>query len=92
MKFWRRRPAPAPAQPRANPTRIAVLEHDLLGIPPEPGTAAALVVAMRMTGTCLEHDPADVTGFGDARSSGVCVRCGVRMVLDEDGEWIAARA
>lgn len=93
MKLWpRRRPAPAPARPRANPTRIAVLEHDLLGIPPQPGTAAALAIALRRTGTCLEHDAADVTGFGDARPSAVCVRCGVHLVQGEGGGWAPARA
>ncbi|GGR71069.1 MULTISPECIES: hypothetical protein [Streptomyces] len=90
MKFWpRRRPPVAPAPPRANATRIAVIEHDLLGIPPEPGSAAALVIAMRRTGTCIEHEPVETTGFHEARRHGLCTRCGAAMVLEED-EWRVA--
>ena len=93
MRLWpRRRPAPVPVRPRANPTRIAVLEHDLFGIPPEPGTAAALTIALRRAGTCVEHDPVDVTSFGDVRPSALCGRCGTCMVLGEDGDWTSARA
>lgn len=92
MKFWPRRRQPtAPAPERANPTRIAVLEHDLLGIPPEPGSAAALTIAMRRTGKCVEHQPVETTGFGEARPNGLCTQCGVVMVLDE-GEWRVAAA
>lgn len=92
MKLWPRRPTPAPARPIANPTRIAVLEHDLLGIPPEPGTAAALTIAIRRTGTCFKHDPVDVTVLGDPQPSAVCARCGNCMVLNEDGAWAPAPA
>ncbi|MGA5604016.1 hypothetical protein ACPCUF_23770 [Streptomyces griseoincarnatus] len=92
MKFWpRRRPPAAPEPERANPTRIAVLEHDLLGIPPEPGSAAALVVALRRTGTCVEHEPVETTTFGEARLTGLCTRCGAAMV-EEEGEWRVATA
>jgi hypothetical protein len=92
VKFWpRRAPAPAPARPRANPTRIAVLEHDLLGIPPEPGTAAALSIALRSAGTCFRHDPVETTGLGE-QTNGVCTRCGAAMVLDDEGDWTIARA
>ena len=82
MKLWpRRRPEPA-ARPRANPTRIAVLEHNLLGIPPQPGTAAALVIGMRRLGTCTEHEPVETTGLGE-RPNGLCTRCGAAMLLDD---------
>lgn len=91
MRFWPRRHPPAPAPVRANPTRIAVLEHDLLGIPPQPGTAAALIIAMRRIGTCTEHAPVETTGLDDARPTALCTRCGVAMVL-EDGEWRTAAA
>lgn len=48
LRFWKR---PAAAQPpRPDRLRIAVLEHELFGIEPEPGTAAALVVALRRFG------------------------------------------
>ncbi|MER6832690.1 hypothetical protein ABT320_01650 [Streptomyces cellulosae] len=92
MKFWpRRRPPATPEPERANPTRIAVLEHDLLGIPPKPGSAAALAIAMRRTGTCIDHDPVEMTGFGEARPNGLCTRCGAAMVLDDEGAWQVAR-
>ncbi|MEU9921896.1 hypothetical protein AB0H51_11465 [Streptomyces griseoluteus] len=89
MKLWpRRRPAPAP--PRANPTTIAVLEHDLLGIPPQPGTAAAAVIALRRVGTCLTHQPVDTTTMNSPQPVGVCGRCGAAMVLGDDGGWTVA--
>ena len=43
---WKRRPD-ALAVPRPNYTAIAVMEHDLFGIQPKPGTAAAAIVGMR---------------------------------------------
>lgn len=92
MRLWpRRAPAPAPARPRANPTRIAVLEHDLLGIPPEPGTAAALTIALRRLGSCIEHEPVETTGLGE-QPNAMCTRCGATMVQDDDGTWIVAGA
>lgn len=77
---------------RADPTRTAVLEHDELGIPPEPGSAAAVQVAMRSTTACTEHEPIETTSIGDPRPSGMCGRCGVGMVQDEDGQWVLAAA
>jgi len=92
MPAWPRRNRPAASAPeRANPTRIAVLEHDLFGILPEPGTAAALVIAMRRTGTCVVHEPVETTGLGEAQPNGLCTRCGAAMVLDGDA-WRAATA
>lgn len=93
MKWWQRRQhrAPAaPAPPRANPTRIAVLENDLLGIPPKPGTTAAAIVALRRVADCSEHVPVDTTELGDLRPQGMCTRCGKRMVEDEAGQWVIA--
>lgn len=86
---WKRRPDEAPATPRPDYTAIAVLEHDLFGIKPTPGTAAALVVAMRRTGTCLTHQPVETTTFGESISNGVCTRCGTPMVLNDAGDWTA---
>ncbi|MER6249400.1 hypothetical protein [Streptomyces griseorubiginosus] len=43
---WRRHPTTA-LRPRPDYTAIAVLEHDLFGIQPEPGTAAAAIIGMR---------------------------------------------
>ncbi|WP_394425453.1 hypothetical protein [Streptomyces sp. SGAir0957] len=76
MKLWPRGSASVPVRPRADRVRIAVLEHDLLGIAPEPGTAAALTIALRRAGTCFEHDPVETTDFGDTRAHGLCGRCG----------------
>ncbi len=93
MRLWpRRRPDPAPARPRADHIRIAVLEHDLLDIPPEPGTAAALTIGLRRTGTCFDHEVVDATAYGDPQPVGLCTRCGVHMAQDENGDWTPARA
>lgn len=85
----RRDPLPVPA-PGPDYAAIAVLENDLLGIAPAPGTAAALTVALRRTGTCLTHKPIDTTCFSDPRPTGVCEGCGRSMVRNDDGEWTIA--
>lgn len=82
----RRKHQSQPAE-RANPTRIAVLEHDLLGIQPEPGSHAALAIALRRTGTCIRHQPVEVTSFSDPRPVGLCTGCGANMVLNDTGHW-----
>lgn len=46
MKWFRRRAATA-AQPRADRTQIALLEHELFGIEPEPHSAAAFVIDLQ---------------------------------------------
>lgn len=93
MKLWpRRKPTPEPARPRANHTRIAVLEHDLLGIKPEPGSMAALTIAMRRTATCLEHQPIETTTFSDPYTTAMCAGCGGVMVQGDDGAWQLAGA
>jgi hypothetical protein len=76
--------------PVANPTRIAVLEHDLLGVTPKPGTAAAAVIALRSIGTCIEHDPIDVGTLGQIPGTSViCGRCGNHLVNTESGWRLA---
>ncbi|MEU8473749.1 hypothetical protein [Streptomyces hygroscopicus] len=90
MKLWPRRPATAPERPRANPTRIAVLEHDLLGIPPEPGSMAALTIALRRTASCMEHDPVDTSTVSDSHPTALCAGCGRHMVQDSEGRWQVA--
>ncbi|MEU1800886.1 hypothetical protein [Streptomyces sp. NPDC019937] len=44
MRNWFRRRRP---RPRADHVRIAELEHELFGIEPEPGTAAAFIIGLR---------------------------------------------
>lgn len=90
MRFRRRRPEPQPAPPpHPNYTAIAVLEHDELGIQPQPGTAAALVIALRkFAANCTEHQPVDTTMLGEAGRHGVCARCGCDMAQDSDGQWV----
>jgi hypothetical protein len=80
---------PEPA-PRPNPTRIAVLEHDLYGIQPEPGTPAALTIALRRTGTCITHDPVEITSMTDNRANALCTGCGAHMIHSRDGGWRVA--
>jgi hypothetical protein len=85
----RRKQQPESA-PVANPTRIVVLEYDLLGVTPTPGTAAAAVIALRRLGTCLEHDPIDVGTLGQIPGTSViCGRCGNHLVNTESGWRLA---
>jgi len=74
---------------RPNPVRIAVLEHDLFGVQPEPGTAAALAVGMRAVGQCWQHKPAATLVLGPITEA-VCTQCGRRMELDDAGRWVLA--
>jgi hypothetical protein len=74
--------------PQPNLTRIAVLEHDLLGVKPIPGTAAAAILSLRRAGTCIEHDATDVSTFD--QGSGfriICIRCGNYLMPTEIGGW-----
>ncbi|MFJ2717426.1 hypothetical protein [Streptomyces sp. NPDC087437] len=91
MRLWPRRRT-TPAQEWANPTTIAVLEHDLLGIQPEPGTAAALTIALRNAGNCFEHQPIDATTREDRGRTGLCARCGQSMIQTDGGYWRVAEA
>ncbi|HEY3477976.1 MAG TPA: hypothetical protein VGL02_03670 [Streptomyces sp.] len=97
LRLRRRRAEPQPApRPRPNYTTIAVLEYDELGIQPQPGTAAALVIGLRAlreaATTCTTHHPIETTTFawGRRRRSGLCARCGRDMVMDAEGEWTTA--
>ncbi|MFJ6069101.1 hypothetical protein ACIQHU_39430 [Streptomyces tendae] len=79
-----------PALPRADPNRIAVLERDLFGIQPEPGTPAARAVALAKPvdpAQCPHEDVVEVTELGQARATGLCERCGAGMVADDNGDW-----
>lgn len=81
---WRR-PKPAPISP--NYTATAVLEHDLLGVQPQPGTAAALAVGVRSAGHCLNHRPIATVTSGAPISSGTWAGCGRGMTLNDNGIW-----
>lgn len=48
---WSWRKPREPSAPRADPLRIAVLEYELFGIEPKPGTAAAAAVGL----SCLSE-------------------------------------
>lgn len=75
--------------PRPNYTAIAVLEHDLLDIEPEPGTAAAVTIALRRAAAhCTAHQPVETPTFAQPGRSGLCARCGCDMVQGSDGEWV----
>jgi hypothetical protein len=74
---------------RPNPITIAVLEHDLLGIQPESGTAAALSIGLRAAGQCWQHKPAATLTASPVREA-VCTQCGRRMRLDDEGRWMLA--
>ena len=93
LRFWRRqrRPGQTPtAGPRSNPDRIAVLENELLGIVPEPGTSAARAVALSKPvnqKVCPHDDVIDVTELGQARRTGLCRHCGADMVAEDSGAW-----
>jgi hypothetical protein len=90
VRIRRRKPEPQPAPPpRPNYTAIAVMEHDELGIQPEPGTVAAMVIGLRKAvANCTAHQPVDTTPFAQAGRSGLCTRCGCDMVQDGDGQWV----
>ena len=89
LSFLRRKVEPQPPSPRPNYTAIAVLEHDLLGIPPKPGTAAAVSIALRQAvANCTAHQPVETTVLGQPGHVGMCTRCGCDMVQDGEGEWV----
>jgi len=86
---FRRKRQPEPPRSRPNYTAIAVLEHDLLGIPPKPGTAAAFAIALRKAvANCTAHEPVETTTLGHPGNVGVCARCGRDMIQDAEGHWV----
>jgi len=91
LRFWKRRSTEQPPPPkRANPDRIAVLESELLGVTPEPGTPAARAVALARPvdqDRCPHDDIIDITELAQARPTGLCQRCGAGMVATDEGDW-----
>lgn len=91
---WTRKPP----QPRPDHATIAVLEYELLGVEPEPGTSAAAAVGMRRLANalrapmdaarCLHAEIASIQCLGESRDSGLCCACGCSMVRSDEGEWV----
>lgn len=54
---WKRRRDAAPATRRPDYTAIAVMEYDLFGIQPKPGTAAAAIIGMRRLSGIVSPEP-----------------------------------
>lgn len=52
--LWKQRQYEAPVR-RPDYTAIAVLEYDIFGIEPKPGTAAAAMIGMRSLAAVLRH-------------------------------------
>lgn len=95
LSLWRkllrqRPPQPERPTPRANPDRIAVLEHEVLGITPKPGTPAARAVALSKPvdqDRCPHDDVIETPEFGQPRPTGICRLCGAGMVATDEGDW-----
>lgn len=89
MRFRRQR-TESPAA-KASPAVIAILEHDLLGIQHEPGSDAALAVAMSRTvdqDRCPHEEVVSTQKLGDLRGHGLCCACGVDMIVSDEGFWV----
>lgn len=56
MRLWPRRSRPVPPEPRADHVQIDVMEYELFGIEPKPGTMAAAVIGLRQLGAVLRND------------------------------------
>ena len=91
MKWWLRRRKRAQTEPDpASQDRIAILEHELLGVQHEPGTAAARAVAIAKPvdpGQCPHDDVINITEIQHLRQVGMCAACGADMVENDDGDW-----
>ncbi|MEB8342114.1 hypothetical protein [Streptomyces endophyticus] len=75
---------------RPDLSRIAILEHDLLGIEPEPGTPAAYAAALARPldqDACPHEDAMDVIPLGQGRSTGMCAGCDIDVVETDEGLW-----
>ena len=89
MSLWPRRKQTTPAE-RPDRRRIAVLESELLGVEPEPGTPEAHAVAMAKPvdqAACPHGAVIETREMGDKRSQGICAACGAQFVESDDGTW-----
>lgn len=57
LRFWRR---PQPQWGLRPTAAIAILEYDLYGVQPEPGTTAAAIVGLRMLSANHRPGPLDL--------------------------------
>jgi hypothetical protein len=55
----------SPAHPRPDYTRIAVLEWELFGVEPKPGTMAAAAVGMKRVSEALRGEPDFVAQYAN---------------------------
>lgn len=91
--------APPPRTP--DHVKIALMDYEVFGIAPEPGTAAAALIGLQEgarrlreamakpvdRSRCPHEDVVNTAGLGEQRVSGVCVRCGAPAVEGDDGSW-----
>lgn len=75
-----------------DPMHIALLEYELLGIEPEPGSAAAARIASTGVSDCEHPCPVNITTFGDPGPVAICSGCGRHLVHDARGKWTVAHA
>lgn len=92
MPLWYRRHRSLSTRPldHTDTSHGAVLEHDLLGIEPEPGTPGAHAVALARPvdqDTCPHEDVTDVVALGQTPSTGMCAGCGTDVVESDEGLW-----
>ncbi|MFI5658821.1 hypothetical protein [Streptomyces sp. NPDC051684] len=95
MPLWyrrHRRPHTPDTQQVEHPDlhHTAVLEHDILGIEPEPGTPAAYAAALSLpldNDACPHEDVMDVVLLGQGRSTGMCAGCDIDIVETDEGLW-----
>ncbi|MFE2046646.1 hypothetical protein ACFXAZ_38195 [Streptomyces sp. NPDC059477] len=88
MRPFRRKPAPP--GPRPDRARIARLEHELLGVRHEPGSAEAAAVAAAQSAdpdACAHTNVVETLELGQARRTGLCTACGAAMVQADTGAW-----
>ncbi|MFF3492851.1 hypothetical protein ACFYWS_16000 [Streptomyces sp. NPDC002795] len=93
MPLWTRKRRRPPHLELPGLQHVSVLEHDLSGIEPEPGTPAACAAALARPveqDVCPHEDVMDlmdVTQFGQTRPAGMCTHCGADVVETGEGLW-----
>lgn len=59
MRPWPRRKRSVPVAVVPDRVQIAILEYELYGVEPQPGTTAAAVIGVRRLGAALRGDAAE---------------------------------